>query len=41
MCNNEMTQGKVLNMLTEMYLILHTEAFVGKDSFKMLPVWRK
>ncbi len=31
---------KVLNSLTEIYLLLCTKAFVGNDSFKTPPVWR-
>ncbi len=31
---------KVLNSLTEIYLLLCTKAFMGNDSFKKPPVWR-
>lgn len=34
------TFKNILNMLTKMYLIVCTKAFVGDYSFKMPPVWR-
>ncbi len=35
----EWPRGKVLNTLTEMYLILRTKAFFGNYSFSTPPVW--
>lgn len=41
MRNSTVTESKVLNTLTEIYLILRTKGFVGDDSLKTRVVWKK